>query len=230
MNHKKIILLRHGQSAWNLENRFTGWTDVDLTDLGRKEAHDAGIKIAKAGIMPEYYFTSFQRRAITTLNIAAEAMNREWVQVTKDWRLNERHYGALQGLNKADTITKYGEEQVLMWRRSYDVRPPQIDSSDPRYPGNLEQYKVIPQSELPTGESLKDTISRVSPCFEELITPRLEQCGTILIAAHGNSLRALAMTLLHLSPEEIISVEIPTGSPWIFETDEKLNVTNNYYL
>lgn len=230
MNNKIIILLRHGQSVWNLENRFTGWTDVELTELGRKEAWDAGEKMAKAMLLPDYYFTSFQKRAITTMNIAVEAMDREWIPVVKDWRLNERHYGALQGLNKAETAAQYSEGQVQLWRRSYDVRPPQLSRDDPRFPGNIERYRVIPEKELPTGESLEDTIGRVKRCFNEIIQPHLKECDTILITAHGNSLRALAMMILHLSPQEIVKVEIPTGSPWVFEIDEDINVIKNYYL
>jgi 2,3-bisphosphoglycerate-dependent phosphoglycerate mutase len=230
MKTKKIILLRHGQSLWNLENRFTGWTDVDLTDKGRSEAWSAGEKIAGAKLYPEYYFTSFQKRAINTLHIAAEAMDREWIKETKDWRLNERHYGALQGLNKDETVAKYGAEQVKIWRRSYDVRPPQLSLDDPRYPGNFERYRKLPENQLPTGESLKDTIARVKPCFDEIILPAVMSSETVLIVAHGNSLRGLAMMLLNLTPDEIVEFEIPTGVPLVFETDEKLNVLKKYYL
>ena len=211
---KRIIMLRHGQSQWNLENRFTGWTDVPLSDLGRQEAANAGAKIKAAGLSPSYFFTSYLRRAIHTLQIAAEEMELDYIPVVKDWHLNERHYGALQGLNKADTAKKYGDEQVHIWRRSYDVRPPQLTTD-----------------ELPLGESLQDTIARVRPCWEEIIVPTLTQGhDTILIAAHGNSLRALAMMLLHLTPDQVVSLEIPTGSPWLFETDDRLTVLSNHYL
>lgn len=228
---KRIIMLRHGQSQWNLENRFTGWTDVPLTDLGRQEAANAGAKIKAAGLSPSYFFTSYLRRAIHTLQIAAEKMELDYIPVVKDWHLNERHYGALQGLNKADTAKKYGDEQVHIWRRSYDVRPPQLTTADPRYPGNDPRYAALTTDELPLGESLQDTIARVRPCWEEIIAPTLTQGhDTILIAAHGNSLRALAMMLLHLTPDQVVSLEIPTGSPWLFETDDRLTVLTNHYL
>ena len=228
---KRIIMLRHGQSQWNLENRFTGWTDVPLSDLGRQEAANAGAKIKAAGLSPSYFFTSYLRRAIHTLQIAAEEMELDYIPVVKDWHLNERHYGALQGLNKADTAKKYGDEQVRIWRRSYDVRPPQLTTADPRYPGNDPRYAALTTDELPLGESLQDTIARVRPCWEEIIVPTLTQGhDTILIAAHGNSLRALAMMLLHLTPDQVVSLEIPTGSPWLFETDDRLNVLTNHYL
>ena len=228
---KRIIMLRHGQSQWNLENRFTGWTDVPLSDLGRQEAANAGTKIKAAGLSPSYFFTSYLRRAIHTLQIAAEEMELDYIPVVKDWHLNERHYGALQGLNKAGTAKKYGDKQVHIWRRSYDVRPPQLTTADPRYPGNDPRYAALTTDELPLGESLQDTIARVRPCWEEIIVPTLTQGhDTILIAAHGNSLRALAMMLLHLTPDQVVSLEIPTGSPWLFETDDRLNVLTNHYL
>lgn len=226
----KIIMLRHGQSEWNLKNLFTGWTDVDLTEEGRRQAREAGEKILKAGLKPEYYFTSYLKRAIHTLQIAAEAMNREWVPVVKDWHLNERHYGALQGLNKAETAAKYGEEQVHIWRRSYDVAPPALDDTDPRWPGNEEMYASLSQDELPLTESLETTIGRVRPCWEELILPALRLHDTVLVSAHGNSLRALTMMLLHLSPEEIVAEEIPTGAPQVFDLDNRLNVISRHYL
>jgi len=227
---KQIILLRHGQSQWNLENRFTGWTDVDLTDSGREEARRAGEKIAAAGIAPDYYFTSFQKRAIHTLQIAADAMDRAWVPVIKDWHLNERHYGALQGLNKTETAQKYGDEQVHLWRRSYDVAPPAITPDDDRYPAHDHRYAGIPTDCMPVGESLKDTIARVRPCWEEVIVPKMELYDTVLIAAHGNSLRALVMMLEKLTPGEIISLEIPTGAPWLFRIDDRMNVIDERYI
>ncbi len=226
----KIILLRHGQSQWNLENRFTGWTDVELTDRGREEARQAGVKIKEAGLEPCYYFTSYLKRAIHTLQIAAAAMGRDWVPVVKDWHLNERHYGALQGLNKAETAEKYGAEQVHEWRRSFDVMPPLLSSDDERFPGNDPKYASLTADELPLSESLQDTIARVRPCWEELIVPALRLYGTVLVAAHGNSLRGLAMMMQHLTAREIVSVEIPTGKPWVFELDERMQVVKNYYL
>lgn len=227
---KKVILLRHGQSQWNLENRFTGWTDVELSEKGKEEARNAGKKILAAGLMPEFFFTSYLKRAIHTLQIAAEELDRDWVPVIKDWHLNERHYGALQGLNKAETAKEYGDEQVHIWRRSYDVAPPELFLDDPRYPGNDPRYTFLSYEDLPLTESLKDTIARVRPCWEEIIMPRLQHYDTVLISAHGNSLRALAMMLLHLSPEEIMKTEIPTGEPWVFELDDRYSVLKNYYL
>ena len=227
---KRIVLLRHGQSQWNLENRFTGWTDVELTDKGREEARNAGKKLREAGIMPQFFFTSYLKRAIHTLQIAADELDLAWVPVIKDWHLNERHYGALQGLNKAETAKEYGEEQVHIWRRSYATPPPPLTLDDPRYPGNEERYFPPAYQELPLTESLKDTIERVNPCWEERITPKLHLYNTVLVAAHGNSLRALAMMLLHLTPDEIMKVEIPTGAPWIFELDDRFSVLKEYYI
>lgn len=226
----KLILLRHGQSQWNLENRFTGWTDVDLTDKGREEARHAGELIKAAGLVPRYCFTSYLRRAIHTLEIALDAMELDWLPVVKDWHLNERHYGALQGLNKADTAAKYGDEQVHVWRRSYDVEPPALTPDDERYPGNDIRYSSLRTDELPLTESLKTTIFRVNPCWEELIEPALRLYDTVIVAAHGNSLRALVMMLLKLTPEEILKEEIPTGSPRIFTLSDRMEVTDDRYL
>lgn len=226
----KLILLRHGQSLWNLENRFTGWTDVDLTDKGREEARHAGELIKAAGLVPRYCFTSYLRRAIHTLEIALDAMELDWLPVVKDWHLNERHYGALQGLNKADTAAKYGDEQVHVWRRSYDTEPPALTPDDERYPGNDIRYSSLSADELPLTESLKTTISRVNPCWEELIEPALRLYDTVIVAAHGNSLRALVMMLLKLTPEEILKEEIPTGSPRVFTLSDRMEVTDDRYL
>lgn len=226
----KIILLRHGQSVWNLENRFTGWTDVSLSDKGRQEARDAGERIRDAGMCPEFYFTSYLKRAIDTLHIAAAAMNREWVPEVKDWHLNERHYGALQGLDKKVTAEKYGEEQVHLWRRSYDVRPPALKPDDPRYPGNDPLYSAFSPDMLPLTESLADTASRVRCVWEERIAPSLILYDTVLVAAHGNSLRALAMIMRRLSPREVLRLEIPTGKPWVFELNDHLRPVKEYYL
>lgn len=226
----KLILLRHGQSQWNLENRFTGWTDVDLTDRGREEARHAGELIKAAGLVPRYCFTSYLRRAIHTLEIALDAMELDWLPVVKDWHLNERHYGALQGLNKADTAAKYGDEQVHVWRRSYDTEPPALTPDDERYPGNDIRYSSLRADELPLTESLKTTISRVNPCWEELIEPALRLYDTVIVAAHGNSLRALVMMLLKLTPEQILKEEIPTGSPRVFTLSDRMEVTDDRYL
>ena len=225
-----LILLRHGQSQWNLENRFTGWTDVDLTEKGRDEAAAAGRKIAAIGLEPRYCFTSFQKRAIHTLQIALDAMDRVWLPVVKDWHLNERHYGALQGLNKADTAAKFGDEQVHIWRRSYDVAPPALTSDDPRFPGNDPRYAALSNDELPLTESLQTTIGRVRPCWEELIAPAIRLYGSVLVAAHGNPLRALVMMLKKFSPDEILKEEIPTGSPRVFTLDERLQPVDDRYL
>lgn len=227
---KKLILLRHGQSAWNLENRFTGWTDVELSPRGRQEAREAGRLIAAAGLKPRYCFTSYLRRAIQTLDIALDAMDRLWLPVVKDWHLNERHYGALQGLNKADTAAKYGDGQVHIWRRSYDVAPPPLTPDDERFPGSEERYLPLAKDSLPLTESLKDTVERVRPCWEELIAPALAVYDTVFVAAHGNSLRALVMMLLHKSPEEIVGEEIPTGVPRVMEVTDRLEVSSDRYL
>ncbi len=227
---KHLILLRHGQSEWNLSNRFTGWTDVELSDKGRTEAAEAGKKILASGILPDYCFTSYLKRAIHTLDIALDAMNRDWLPVVKDWHLNERHYGALQGLNKAETAKKYGDEQVHIWRRSYDVTPPALTADDDRYPGHDPRYALLTPEELPLTESLDMTIDRVRPCWEEHIVPALHLYGNVMIAAHGNSLRALVMMLNHLSPEQIVGEEIPTGTPRVFTLDSSLHPTDDRYL
>lgn len=227
---KRIILLRHGQSEWNLTNRFTGWTDVDLSDTGREEARRAGELIKAAGLEPRYCFTSYLKRAIHTLQIALAEMDLDWLPVVKDWHLNERHYGALQGLNKAETAKKYGDEQVHAWRRSYDVQPPALDITDSRYPGNDSRYTALTADELPLTESLRDTIARVRPCWEELIAPAVRLYDTVLVAAHGNSLRGLEMMLFHLDTIEVTSLEIPTGLPRVIELDDRLGVVGDRYL
>lgn len=227
---KHLILLRHGQSEWNLSNRFTGWTDVELSDKGREEARKAGELILESGIEPRYCFTSYLKRAIHTLNIALSAMDREWLPVVKDWHLNERHYGALQGLNKAETAEKYGDEQVHIWRRSYDVAPPSLTPDDERFPGKEAKYTMLSADELPLTESLKTTIERVRPCWEELIVPALQLYDNVLVAAHGNSLRALVMMLLKMTPEEIVGEEIPTGSPRLITLNDRLEVVGDRYL
>ncbi|MCM1348691.1 MAG: 2,3-diphosphoglycerate-dependent phosphoglycerate mutase [Firmicutes bacterium] len=226
----RLILLRHGQSEWNLENRFTGWTDVRLSAKGEEEARSAGKKIKESGLTPNFYFTSYLRRAIHTLQIAADVMERDWIPVTKDWHLNERHYGALQGLNKKDTANKFGEEQVHEWRRGFDERPPLLTIDDPRWPGNDPKYSALSADEIPCSESLHDTIARVRCCWEERIIPALRHYNDVMVVAHGNSLRALIMMLRHLSADEIQKVELPTGSPLVLELDERINVLNQYYL
>lgn len=226
----RLILLRHGQSQWNLENRFTGWTDVDLSDHGRDEAREAARRLAAAGVMPRYCFTSYLRRAVHTLDIVLDSLDLVWLPVVKDWHLNERHYGALQGLNKDDTAKKYGDEQVHIWRRSFDVEPPALTRDDKRWPGHDPRYATLSDEELPLTESLKTTIGRVYPAWTELIAPALRLYDTVIVAAHGNSLRALAKMLLHISDSDIAALEIPTGSPWLFELDEHLDVTSNRYL
>lgn len=226
----RLILLRHGQSLWNLENRFTGWTDVDLSQQGRDEARHAGEKILAAGLVPDFYFTSYLKRAIHTLQIVADTIDRCWVPVIKDWHLNERHYGALQGLDKAETARRYGDDQVHLWRRSYDVMPPALTPDDERYPGNMLLYASLSSDQLPLTESLQTTVARVGACWEELIAPHLHLYDTILVVAHGNSLRALAMMLLHMSPLQVVGLEIPTGAPWLFELDCRLAVTANHYM
>ena len=222
----KLILLRHGQSLWNLENRFTGWWDVDVTELGVAEAKAAGQLMKAKGIAPDICFTSVQTRAIKTLNLALEEMGRLWLPVTKDWHLNERHYGGLTGLDKAETAAKHGDKQVKIWRRSFDIPPPALEagspydlSSDPRYAG----------ISIPNTESLKDTIARVLPYWESAIVPELNAGKTVLISAHGNSLRALVKHLSAISDDDITSLEIPTGQPIVYELDAELN-GERYYL
>ncbi|MBD5246192.1 MAG: 2,3-diphosphoglycerate-dependent phosphoglycerate mutase [Barnesiella sp.] len=227
---KKLILLRHGQSQWNLENRFTGWTDVELSDTGLEEARRAGLMMSQAKIYPDVCFTSYLRRAIHTQQIALAAMNRDWVPCIKDWRLNERFYGALQGLNKEETAKEYGDKQVHIWRRSYDVQPPAITPDDPRFPGFDPRYNEIPRQLLPLTESLKDTIDRVEPFYNNMIVKALKNYSNVLITAHGNSLRGLVMNLLNLSPEQISNYEIPTGVPIVFELDSELQVMRHYQL
>ena len=226
----KLVLLRHGESEWNLENRFTGWTDVDLSETGRKEAAAAGRILAENGYDFDLCYTSYLKRAIHTLDLALDEMDRAWLPVVKSWRLNERHYGALQGLNKADTAAKYGENQVLIWRRSFDVRPPMLEETDDRNPARQIQYRGEEPEELPLGESLKDTIARTVPYFEEEILPRIREGKRVLIAAHGNSLRALVMHFEKLTPEEIMKVNLPTGVPLVYEFDDAFHVVSKSYL
>ena len=226
----KLVLIRHGESDWNRKNLFTGWTDVELTEKGENEGRTAGRLLRENGFDFDLCYTSYLKRAIHTLQFVLQQMDRDWLPVVKDWKLNERHYGALQGLNKAETAAKYGEEQVLIWRRSFDVRPPLLEETDDRNPKLVPQYREIEKNKLPLGESLADTIERVLPYYEQVILPQMQQGKRILIAAHGNSLRALVMKLEGLSEEEIMEVNIPTGVPLIYELDEAGVVTKKYYL
>ena len=226
----KVVLLRHGESVWNKENLFTGWTDVDLSEKGKEEANEAGLILKQKGYSFDIAFTSLLKRAIRTLWIVLDTMDLMWIPVQRDWRLNERHYGALQGLNKAETAAKYGDEQVKLWRRSYDIRPPALEESDPRYPGNDPRYKHIPKEQLPLTECLKDTVERSLPCWHELIAPTIRSGKQVLIAAHGNSLRALVRYLDDLPEQEIVDLNIPTGVPRVHELDENLKSLRHYYL
>ena len=220
----KLVLIRHGESAWNLENRFTGWKDVDLSPKGIEEAKAAGKILKEMNLVFDVAYTSYLKRAIKTLNIVLEEMDELYIPVYKSWRLNERHYGALQGLNKAETAKKYGDEQVHIWRRSFDVAPPQVEKDSPMYPGNIDRYKEIPENEIPTGESLKLTIDRVLPYWESDISKQIKAGKNVLISAHGNSLRALIKYLLNISDEKILDLNLPTGTPLVFEIDENLNI------
>lgn len=220
----KLVLTRHGESQWNLENRFTGWVDVDITDKGRQEAIKGGQTLKELGLTFDVAYTSYQKRAIKTLNLFLEELDLLWIPVYKSWRLNERHYGALQGLDKAETAEKYGDEQVHIWRRSFDVAPPQVDKNSDMYPGNIDRYKDIPEGEIPTGESLKLTIDRVLPYWESDISKQIKAGKNVLISAHGNSLRALIKYLLNISDEKILDLNLPTGTPLVFEIDENLNI------
>lgn len=225
-----LVLLRHGESTWNLENRFTGWTDVDLTERGIAEAHQAGQLLRQEGFAFDIAFTSLLKRAVRTLWIVLDEMDRMWIPVHRHWELNERHYGALQGLNKAETAKKYGEEQVHIWRRSYDTQPPAIEPDDKRYPGRDPRYVRLGEQAWPRAESLKDTVTRVLPCWHRNIAPNVRAGERVLIAAHGNSLRALVMYLDGLSEKEVVELNIPTGVPLIYELDEDLSPLRHHYL
>jgi 2,3-bisphosphoglycerate-dependent phosphoglycerate mutase len=226
----KLVLLRHGESTWNRENRFTGWTDVDLSERGCQEARDAGVILRDNGYTFDVVFTSVLRRAIRTLWIVQDEMDYMWLPVVKDWRLNERHYGALQGLNKAETAAQYGSEQVLRWRRAYSVRPPPLDRNDPSHPCFDPRYRHLPAERLPDTESLQDTLVRVRECWEDSIFPRIRALQRILISAHGNSLRALIKHLDNISDDKIMGLNIPTGIPLVYEFDDDLRVLSHYYL
>ena len=225
-----LVLIRHGQSQWNLENRFTGWKDVDLTEAGREEARKGGQLLREGGYDFDLCYTSVLTRAIKTLWIAMEEMDRIWLPVIRHWRLNERHYGALQGLNKAETAEKHGEEQVFIWRRSFDTPPPALTPDDERYPVNDPRYRDLPKSQVPLTESLKLTIERVLPYWHVEIAPKILEGKRLLISAHGNSLRALVKHLDDLSDEEIPKVEIPTGVPLVYKLDDDLKPVEKFYL
>ncbi len=226
----KLVLLRHGESIWNKENLFTGWTDVDLSDQGKAEAKRAGELLKTEGFTFDVAFTSVLKRAIRTLWITLDELDLMWIPVEHSWRLNERHYGALQGLNKAQTAAKYGDDQVLIWRRSYDVPPPALETSDPHYPGTDPRYRGVSPSELPVTECLKDTVARFLPYWHQSIVPTIQAGKKVIIAAHGNSLRALVKYLDKISDEEIVGLNIPTGVPLVYELTEQLEPIRHYYL
>jgi len=226
----KVVLLRHGESTWNKENRFTGWKDVDLSEKGRAEAQEAGRLLKEGGFAFDLAFTSVLKRAIKTLNLALEEMDQLWLPVTKHWRLNERHYGALQGLNKAETAAKHGEAQVKIWRRSYDIPPPPLTPDDERWSGRDPRYKDLAPAEIPASESLKDTVERFLPYWHETIAPTIASGRRVLIAAHGNSLRALVKFLDGVSDSDIVELNIPTGIPLVYELDDRLQPIRHYYL
>jgi 2,3-bisphosphoglycerate-dependent phosphoglycerate mutase len=227
---KTLVLLRHGESTWNLENRFTGWTDVDLTPKGIAEAHEAGRLLREGGYTFDLCFTSVLQRAIRTLGIVLDDMDLLWLTVHKNWRLNERHYGDLQGLNKAETAARFGEKQVLVWRRSYADPPPPLKPDDPRYPGHDRRYADVPREQLPLTESLKDTVARFLPYWHERIAPEVRAGRRVVIAAHGNSLRALVKYLDGVSEDEIVALNIPTGIPLVYELEDDLRPIRHYYL
>jgi 2,3-bisphosphoglycerate-dependent phosphoglycerate mutase len=226
----KLVLLRHGESIWNKENLFTGWTDVDLSDQGKSEAKRAGELLKSGGFVFDLAFTSVLKRAIRTLWITLDELDLMWIPVEHSWRLNERHYGALQGLNKAQTAAKYGDEQVLVWRRSYDVRPPALDESDPQYPGTDPRYRGLNPSELPRTECLKDTVGRFLPYWHQAIVPTIRSGKKVIITAHGNSLRALVKHLDLISDQDIVGLNIPTGVPLVYDLDDQLKPIRHYYL
>jgi len=226
----KLVLLRHGESDWNRENRFTGWTDVDLSEKGRQEAKEAGQVLRREGYTFDVAYTSVLKRAIRTLWIGLDEMDLMWIPVHRSWRLNERHYGALQGLNKAETAEKFGEAQVKIWRRSYDIQPPALTADDERFPGRDPRYQALTPQELPLSECLKDTVARFLPYWHETIAPAIRDGKKVLIAAHGNSLRALVKYLDHVSEADIVELNIPTGMPLVYELDAELKPVNRYYL
>ena len=226
----KLVLLRHGESFWNKENRFTGWTDVDLSETGISEASQAGDALLASGFDFDVCYTSYLKRAIHTLNIVLQRLDREWLPVYKSWKLNERHYGALQGLNKSETAAEYGEEQVKIWRRSFDIQPPSLDETDERNPKYCAQYRNEAPDDMPLAESLKDTIARTIPYFNDVIKKDIERGKRVIIAAHGNSLRALVKYFDCISDNGIIDLNIPTGVPLVYEFDRNFSVIDKFYL
>ena len=226
----KLVLLRHGESLWNKENRFTGWTDVDISDKGKEEALKAGRLLKEQGYIFDAAYTSVLKRAIRTLWVVMDEMDLMWIPVYRSWRLNERHYGALQGLNKTEMAVKYGEEQVFIWRRSYDIQPPALEKSDARFPGHDPRYKQLKPSELPKTESLKDTVARVIPFWNDTLAPALKSGQRLIIAAHGNSLRAMVKYLDNIPETEIVGLNIPTGIPLVYELTDDLKPMRHYYL
>ena len=227
---KRIVLLRHGESVWNRENRFTGWTDVDLTEKGMHEAAKAGDLLKERGFNFDKAYTSYLKRAVKTLDVVLDKLNQDWIPVKKSWRLNEKHYGDLQGLNKAETAAKYGDEQVLIWRRSYDIAPHALAEDDPRNPRFEIRYEKVPNMELPRTESLKDTIERMMPYWKCVIFPSLKVANELLVVAHGNSLRGIIKHLKHISNADIVNLNLPTAVPYVFEFDNDLNLVDDYFL
>ncbi|HXA52646.1 MAG TPA: 2,3-diphosphoglycerate-dependent phosphoglycerate mutase [Candidatus Acidoferrum sp.] len=227
---KKLVVVRHGESTWNKENRFTGWTDVDLSEKGRQEAREGGEVLKKEGYVFDVAYTSVLKRAIRTLWTVLDELDQMWIPVHRSWRLNERHYGALQGLNKAETAAKFGEDQVKIWRRSYDIPPPPLTADDERFPGRDPRYRSLSKDELPLTECLKDTVARFLPLWHETIAPSIMRGDRVLIAAHGNSLRALVKYLDNVSEQDIVELNIPTGMPLVYELDDNLKPLNRYYL
>lgn len=227
---KQLILVRHGESEWNKLNLFTGWTDVDLTEFGRKEAYDAGLLLKQEGYKPQMCFTSYLKRAVRTLNQVLEAMDMDYLPVEKSWRLNEKSYGAIQGLNKADTAKKYGDDQVLLWRRSFDVQPPALDMHDERSPRMDPRYAELTDDEIPLTESLKDTIARLMPYYKDVIMKSFDRYDTVLVVAHGNSLRGIVKELRGMSNDEIIKFNIPTAVPYIFQFDDNMRLQKEFFL
>lgn len=227
---KRVVLIRHGESAWNKENRFTGWTDVDLTEKGVEEAHKAGKLLKEKGFHFQKAYTSFLKRAIKTLNTVLDEMDLDWIPVEKSWRLNEKHYGMLQGLNKAETAQKYGDDQVLIWRRSYDIPPAPLAKDDERSAFQDARYKGVDETCLPHTESLKDTVARILPYWNETILPEMKKYDEVIVAAHGNSLRGIIKHLKGISDENIVSLNLPTAVPYVFEFDDDMNLQNDYFL
>lgn len=227
---KRVVLLRHGESVWNKENRFTGWTDVDLSEAGISEASEAGLLMSNEGFQFDRAFTSVLKRAVKTLDVVLDVMNLDWIPVTKHWRLNEKHYGVLQGLDKRETALKYGDRQVYEWRRSYDIAPAPLAWDDPRNPRFDPRYRYVPAAMLPRTESLRDTVERILLYWNCEILPALAHCGDILVVAHGNSLRGIAKHIKGITDDDIASLDLPTATPWVFEFDDGLDYTKDYFL